>query len=461
VLLRQVDLGGFKAFQEASIGTAPITVLIGPNNGGKSTVLQAVALLAQTVSSNSQGRVKTDGPLVDLGEDAARLANDSLGQRGPWSIGLTWHGSLNPVDQVPEIGFQLQAVQNRPQGFTTSAWVRQSLPPGRLVQASVVWGTGEPQKLRVTAPDLRTTNERLPPIERTVDINAFEPWRWQIMSQIARHNQSAILSGDPDAVVAEILLAATPYFSAGIAEQLRTFRYVGADRQVVRSAYPLGQGSTNPQSAEEVISSLARSDDILFQVSERLRKTFEYGLDKTLPSRQSFPRPVVQSEQVGLVGIGEGNRRRLLVNMGAGFAQFAWVALQLELARIVPIPFENESPLPTPIVGVEEPELHLHPRLQPAMARLLAQFALENGQVICSTQSEHFLLAILELVLEKTLKPEHVAIYYLDAPHGIVDRLDVDNNGQLKGGLKGFFEENERQIERQIDLLRKSANLGS
>jgi len=100
--------------------------------------------------------------------------------------------------------------------------------------------------------------------------------------------------------------------------------------------------------------------------------------------------------------------------------------------------------------------LHLHPRLQPAMARLLSDFALETGQVICSTQSEHFLLGVLELVLEKVLKPDHVAVYYLDAPNGTVDRLDVDSNGQLKGGLKGFFEENERQIERQIELLRKS-----
>jgi predicted ATPase len=147
--------------------------------------------------------------------------------------------------------------------------------------------------------------------------------------------------------------------------------------------------------------------------------------------------------------------------MGAGFAQFGWIAMQLEIARMPRFLLNPESPPPTPLVAVEEPELHLHPRLQPAMASMLAEFAMRDGQVVCSTQSEHFLLAVLELVAEQTLKPQDVSVYYLDAEHGVVDRLDVDQKGQMKGGLKGFFEENERQVERQIELLRKSADLGS
>jgi predicted ATPase len=147
--------------------------------------------------------------------------------------------------------------------------------------------------------------------------------------------------------------------------------------------------------------------------------------------------------------------------MGAGFAQFAWIAMHLELAQIPKPLFNPESPPPTPVVAVEEPELHLHPRLQPAMARLLAEFSQHTGQVICTTQSEHFLLAILELILDGTISRDQVSVYYLDAPHGEVDQLDVDDKGRLKGGLKGFLEENEQRIERQIDLLRKSAGLDS
>jgi hypothetical protein len=460
VLLRQLDLSRFKAFQKATLQTAPLTVLIGPNNGGKSTALQAMALVSQTVSSNTQGRLKTDGPLVDLGDDVSSLANDSAARGGAWAIGMSWKPTRDPSDQGPEIGFELQAIQNRTQGFTTSAWVRQNFPPGRIVQASVVAGSNQ-QKLKVTAPRLATTNFDLPPLDKDVDVHANSPWQWQLGGLPPRQIQSQILSGEPDAIVAEILLVANPYFSGGIAEQLQAFHYVGPDRQVVRSVYPLGSGDViQPQSAEEVINRLAHSDDILFEVSERLRRTFEYGLDKTLRTPQQFPRPI-QGSQVALVGTGKNNRRRLLVNMGAGFAQFGWIAMQLEIARMPRFLLNPESPPPTPLVAVEEPELHLHPRLQPAMASMLAEFAMRDGQVVCSTQSEHFLLAVLELVAEQTLKPQDVSVYYLDAEHGVVDRLDVDQKGQMKGGLKGFFEENERQVERQIELLRKSADLGS
>ena len=93
--LSQVELTRFKAFEHGVIRTAPLTVLIGPNNGGKSTVLQSLALLAQTASANTQGRLKLDGPLVDLGDDVNRLGNDSTGTGGPWAIRLQWAASAN------------------------------------------------------------------------------------------------------------------------------------------------------------------------------------------------------------------------------------------------------------------------------------------------------------------------------------------------------------------------------
>ena len=335
------------------------------------------------------------------------------------------------------------------------------MPPGRPVQASVASGIQSPDKLKISAAAFRNATARLPAIDLDIPTNTNSPWMWQVMQPVKRHDQIAVIEGEPDAIASEILLTAIPFLSGGIAEQLQAFNYVGADRQIVRSVYPLGAGNTlHPQTAEEVINRLAHSDEILLRVSERLRATFDYGLDKTLRSSQQFS-PSQHGPLVGLVGTGDGNRRRLLVNMGAGFAQFAWIALHLELARTRQSLYYPEAALPTPVVGVEEPELHLHPRLQPAMARLLAQFVAEGGQAICTTQNEHFLLAVLELVLDKTLKPEQVAVYYLDAPHGAIDRLEVDKKGQLRGGLRGFFEENERQVERQIELLRKSAGLDS
>jgi predicted ATPase len=264
----------------------------------------------------------------------------------------------------------------------------------------------------------------------------------------------------PEAVIAAVVGSAMPYFFSGIAAQLLAFRYVGPDRQIVRSVVPLGGiDNQNPQTAEEVVNTLAFGDEILARVSETLRTTFQYGVDKALFRGQAL-RPGDTGPQVGLVSTSPGARRRNIVNMGAGFTQFGWIALQLELARLPQVsPYYPNTPAPTPIVGVEEPELHLHPRQQLAVARLLAGFAIDGGQVLCTTQSEHFLLAILEMVLDGTLRHDHVAVHYLET--GTVQPLEVDEKGRLKGGLRGFLETNEERVKRQIDLLRKSANLDS
>ena len=465
--LTEIGLVRFKAYQSATLKAAPFTVLIGPNNGGKSSVLQALALLAQTVASNVPGRIKTDGPIVDLGESVTELGNDSSDiTSSNWEISLTWNAPASQplVSASPEVqvGFQMIVrAQEFPQTLVTYAWTRRDMPPGRTVEARAAWGLAQPQpEMTVKGAEFGPTGGPMAPaVERKFRMNTNQPWQWQLGEQLPLVDAADVSSMEPDHIAIVIAYEAVPFLTGGIAHQLQAFHYVGPDRQVVRSVYPLEQGrNLNPQTAVEVVNELAFSDHLLSRVDLRLQQTFQYGLDKRLLQASQF-RPAGSGALVALVGK-QASRRRNLVNMGAGFSQFAWIALQVELAREF-TPQYPGAPRPTPVIGVEEPELHLHPKLQPAMARLLADFVGDSGQVICTTQSEHFLLAVLELVLDKTLRPDQVAVYYLDAPNGAVDQLEVDEKAQLKGGLKGFFEENERQIERQIDLLRKSAGLDS
>lgn len=463
--LKEIGLTRFKAYEFAAIGAAPFSVLIGPNNGGKSTVLQALALLAQTVASNVPGRIKTDGPIVDLGQDVTELGNDSSDPTSSnWEIAMKWRApSQMPVvgaNPEIEVGFQVIVRSGQlPQQFETRAWVSRTIPLGRTVEASTAWGLTPPQQvLGVKGEDLRTGTQAVPRVDRDFRINTNQPWQWQLGEQLPGSENLDLSGAEPDHIAVSVAHEAAPFLTGGIAEQLRAFQYVGPDRQIVRSAYPIEQGiNPNPQTALEVVGELTFSDHLLAKVDERLDQVFQYGLDRRFFRSNQMP-PGGQA-LVALVGK-RGAQRRNLVNMGAGFAQFAWIALQLELARQF-TPFYPGVPRPTPTVGVEEPELHLHPRLQPAMAQMLADFVRDGNQILCTTQSEHFLLAVLELVVGGTLKPEEISVYYVDAPLGQVDRLEVGKDGQLKGGLKGFFEENEKQIQRQIELLRKSAELDS
>ncbi|HLB11779.1 MAG TPA: AAA family ATPase, partial [Dehalococcoidia bacterium] len=64
-MLQQVSLRNFKAFEEVSIDFGLITVLIGPNGTGKSSIAQALMLMKQ---SKGQVDLRLNGPYLYLGD---------------------------------------------------------------------------------------------------------------------------------------------------------------------------------------------------------------------------------------------------------------------------------------------------------------------------------------------------------------------------------------------------------
>ncbi len=69
--LRFWALRDFKSVGDASIDLAPLTVLVGANSAGKSTVIQSMLMVAQAAAgSPSGGDFPLNGPLVELGEFA-------------------------------------------------------------------------------------------------------------------------------------------------------------------------------------------------------------------------------------------------------------------------------------------------------------------------------------------------------------------------------------------------------
>jgi predicted ATPase len=150
-----------------------------------------------------------------------------------------------------------------------------------------------------------------------------------------------------------------------------------------------------------------------------------------------------------LVAVDSGGRALNAVNLGAGLVQLAWILTHLDMAVADALAFTTYHPIP--FVGVEEPELHMHPAQQPDVAQIFANYVNADRQVIATTQSEHFLMACLQLVLEGQLKARDLAVYYIDA--GTAQRLAVDEKGRLAGGLKGFFEANRKELTRRLEQL--------
>lgn len=98
------------------------------------------------------------------------------------------------------------------------------------------------------------------------------------------------------------------------------------------------------------------------------------------------------------------------------------------------------------LVIVEQPEVHLHPRLQAAVGDLFVETVTgARGQVLVETHSEHLVLRLLRRVREGVLPPDALAILYVDLHDdgaAFVRRLEVDAQGELVDGWPGgFFDE--------------------
>jgi len=94
---------------------------------------------------------------------------------------------------------------------------------------------------------------------------------------------------------------------------------------------------------------------------------------------------------------------------------------------------------------IEEPELHIHPRLQAELGSLFVDAIQEKGhQIIAETHSEHLMLRIQRLIRSKKLSPQDVCVLYVsrDASGSSVQQLRLDEDGEfLDEWPGGFFEE--------------------
>ena len=68
-MIRKIKLSNFKCFQNLDLDCVPLTLLCGLNGMGKSTVIQALLVLRQSIESGDllDGRLALGGARADLG----------------------------------------------------------------------------------------------------------------------------------------------------------------------------------------------------------------------------------------------------------------------------------------------------------------------------------------------------------------------------------------------------------
>lgn len=103
------------------------------------------------------------------------------------------------------------------------------------------------------------------------------------------------------------------------------------------------------------------------------------------------------------------------------------------------------------IISIEQPEVHVHPKLQADLGDLLAASIEKKrpNQFIVETHSEHLILRLQRLVYKGKIKPEDVSVIYVSrGPEGAkAERLRLDEDGDfIDEWPNGFFLERLREL---------------
>lgn len=149
----------------------------------------------------------------------------------------------------------------------------------------------------------------------------------------------------------------------------------------------------------------------------------------------------------------------VLVRTGSKLPEVKLTDVGFGVSQVLPVIVESLYVPRRSIVIFEQPEIHLHPRVQADLADLFVDAirARENGiprecQFIVESHSEHFLQRLQRRIAEEELSPDDAALYFVhtDGATARIEALKVDLFGNILNWPDGFFG------DEMIDLVARS-----
>lgn len=131
------------------------------------------------------------------------------------------------------------------------------------------------------------------------------------------------------------------------------------------------------------------------------------------------------------------------------------------VSQVLPVVVAALDPNRPGVTAVEQPDLHLHPRVQVELGDLFAQGIGQGGIFLIETHGEHLLLRIMKRMRQTSdgtlpkgapaVRPEDVAVFFVEIDPGgeetLIREMPLNERGELvKAWPGGFFEEDLREI---------------
>ncbi|KAA8981903.1 DUF3696 domain-containing protein [Halospina sp. K52047b] len=436
-MLTEFRLQNFKAWQDTGpMRMAPLTILFGANSSGKSSLGHLLMALKQTMLLPDRRRslhLGDENSLVDLGTYADCLhghdINAHLGFELQWKRQepLTVKNALNRTERYTGDELALKAEigasqTNQPETQSFSYTLRK----GGQKQLHASHGRGKHDPYLECEP-LRLVRAQ------------GRKWAIEPPEKFYRFSDRTLSRYQNADFLAEFVLETE--------QLLENFYHLGPLRSPPERVYswsgdaPPDVGSLGESTIPAILAA-SQQERMLNRAPNMKRQRFDAfiaGWLKDLGIIETFKvRPIAKGrkEYEVIIQIQKGAPGVKLTDVGFGISQ------------VLPALVQAFYTPPGSVLWMEQPEIHLHPRVQANLADafISATQAGENGkkrnaQLIIESHSEHFLNRLQRRVAEKTLDPNDVAIYFVENKNGraTLQPLELNDFGDIENWPDDFF----------------------
>jgi predicted ATPase len=423
-MLKRISASNYKSFKKLDVPLAPITLFVGPNNSGKSSIISLIRLLSQTADSNDPNvRLLLNGALGDFGTYKDLIHENETRRHLEITLTIDRNEKLSmpPGADDKNISFNLQYKY------------RSSLKEIILKKLECT-GNG---KHHLTA-EFNEESERFlvkkignldiapsspaSKLFRGFDVRNYLPRFYP--GAVASMNESvskaifeAIRTSSRNAYVANDLLQSMEYVGAMRIPPSRTYLYTGERRQKVGA------------NGEHAITMLAMDSMRKGSKSKGIRS----GVVRWL----------------NLAGI--ASDIKIVPLSDRYFEVHVQHPITKEYENFADVGYGNSQVIPILVAGLntqsgypfiaEEPEIHLHPKAQAELGDFFLELSNRGVQSIIETHSEHMILRLQTHIAAGRLKAEDLSIYYINpTPHGKeIIKLSLDERGVFQNDWPGGF----------------------
>lgn len=405
-MITKLELKNFKAWRESgTVDLAPVTMLLGTNSSGKSSLIQSLLLLKQTAASPDRTiHLNLGGDEVNDFFNFGDFDNVlTIGTSAPRQFAVAFSFSRTPEDRVREGSFSCSYGQT-----SNGAVVIQELSLGSVARRfRSVRRSGGAYSLFVDDEAQSRGKSRHYTPERSI---ALPPDAISLLRQDGSHLQDISLS---------------------LLRELEGIVYLGPLRRKPERDYVW-----NKSTPGEVGSDGHKVMDVLLASS--FLKSDEQG--KTLTGVSGWLKRMGLAEKLEVRRLGRSSRYELVIHKDGVVANLRDVGIGI--SQVLPVLTVAYFVPPGSTVLLEEPEIHLHPLAQSILAEMFVEVSRERSvQFIVETHSEHLFRRMQTLIAKTVTNSQQCKMFFVERQGAIASltRLDVDDFGTVRNWPENFF----------------------